>query len=139
VPFKHTDEEGFFAMMNSAAEFAFITARHPTAKDFTDSNFRSMNLDPDNFQIHYCGDIAKGEYIMQNFDLSKYDYVVFIDDQLRNLENVCMVVPHHRLEAYQFKYEIDVSPYDYYPLPPEFDPKLRFDGENLRDISIDSD
>jgi hypothetical protein len=136
IPFRHTDEEGFFAMMNSAEDFAFVTARYPTAKEFTHSNLRSMNLDPENFNIHYCGDIAKGEYIMQNFDLSKYDHVVFIDDQLRNLENVYFVVPHSRVEIYHFKYEMEMSSYDYYPLPPGIDPNLRFDGEMLRDISI---
>jgi len=131
MPFQYTDKDGFFSMMNSAAYFAFVTARHVNSKEFTYSNLRSMNLDPENFQIHFCGDMAKGEYIERNFDLTKYDHVIFIDDQMRNLENVYLVTSHPKLELYQFKYEIEMSPYDYYPLPPGFNPNLKFNGTEL--------
>ena len=134
IPFQHTDRDGFFAMLENAHKFVFITARTLNAKDFTYSNLISLDIDPEQYPVHFCGYEPKGEYINRHFDLSKYDHVVFIDDQIRNLENVFLITNHLGLEVYRFKHEMDESPYAYYPLPPGFNPNLRFDGEFLRQI-----
>jgi hypothetical protein len=81
----------------------------------------------------------KGEYITHNFDVSKYDCVIFIDDQPRNLENVFLLVFHDNLQLYEFQFIREESPYDYYPLPPGFNPNMRFDGVMLRDIGSEPD
>jgi hypothetical protein len=128
IPIRHTDREGFFAMVGKASEFAFVTARPPTTKDFAYENLRSIDVNPDLYNVHFCGNIAKGEYIVQHFDLAKYDHVVFIDDQERNLENVSILVDHKGLKLYKFKYTM--LP-EQYPLPPGFNPELGFDGENV--------
>jgi hypothetical protein len=121
-------------MLKSATDFAFVTARHPSSKDFTYSNMRGMNIDLEQIPIHFCGDVGKGEYIRQFIDLTKYEHVVFIDDQIRNLENVYLITSHPGLKLYHFKYENEISPYDYYPLPPGFNPNLKFDGQELRNV-----
>ena len=136
IPIRHTDEAGFFDMKSKAADFAFLTARHPSSRDFTNDNLRRINIDPETVPIYFCGDIAKGDYINQFIDLTKYDYVVFIDDQLRNLENVYLTTSHPRMEIYRFENDIGMHPFDYYPLPPGFNPRLKFDGELLREIEL---
>jgi hypothetical protein len=137
IPIRHTDRDGFFAMLENVADFAFVTARTSVAKEFTYSNLRSIDVDPEKYPIHFCGNEPKGEYIKRTFDLTKYDHVLFIDDQVRNLENVLLIINHIGLKLYKFEHKLVESPFDYYPLPPGFNPNLRFDGETL--IQIDSD
>jgi hypothetical protein len=134
IPMRHTDREGFFAMVDGATDVALVTARQPTTKDFTYDNLRCLDIDPEKYAVHFSGNMGKGDYINQHFDLSKYDRVVFIDDQPRNLENVFLRVFHTNLELYQFQYVREESPFYYYPFPPGFNPDLRFDGEGLVDI-----
>jgi hypothetical protein len=135
IPMRHTDRAGFFAMVGGATEFALVTARQPTTKDFTYDNLRCLGIDPEKYAVHFSGNMGKGDYINLHFDLSKYDRIVFIDDQPRNLENVFLRLFHQNLELYQFHYVREESPFDYYPFPPGFNPDLRFDGELLVEVS----
>lgn len=139
IPLQHTDRDGFFAMVEKSTTFVFVTARQDVTRDFTYTNLRSLDIDPSTYKVHFSGSIAKGEYIMQNFELTKYEHVVFIDDQMRNVENVLSVVDHPGLEIYHFQRDKTNDPFDYYPLPPRFNPKFRFDGENLVRIGKDDD
>ena len=138
IPMRHTDRDGFFDMVEKTHEFAFVTARTSTAKDFTYSNLRSLGIDPDVYKVHFCGYEPKGQYIKRHFDLTKYENVVFIDDQTRNLENVLLIITHIGLKLYKFKHELNESPLDYYPLPPGFNPDFKFDGEMLRRIDTEN-
>lgn len=135
IPIRHTDRDGFLSILGKTSDFAFVTARSIEAKEFTYENLRGLDIDPEKYPVHFCGYEPKGEYINKTFDLHKYDHVIFIDDQSGNLENVFMLLSHPGLELYKFKYEIEYSPYYYYPLPPGFNPRLRFDGECV--IQID--
>jgi len=140
VPFQHTDRDGFFHMVEESADFAFVTARHEIVKAFTHDNLRSIDIDPEIHKVHFCGNVAKGEYIIRNFDLAKYDHVVFIDDQVPNLENVLLRLNHKDLQLYHFKRDKTDQPVDYYPLPPGFNPMLRFDGDDIvKNEQADSD
>ena len=139
IPLQHTDREGFFDMVKKSTEFAFVTARQENAKNFTYENLTALDIDPETFVVHFCGNVEKGEYIVQHFDLEKYDHVVFIDDQIRNVENVLLRVNHVGLKVYQFKQDITTRSMDYYPLPEGFNPNLRFDGEELIRIREDED
>jgi hypothetical protein len=139
IPIRHTDREGFFSMLEKATDFAFVTARLPETRNFTYSNLKSIDISPRRYPVHFCGNIAKGEYINMYFDLSKYDYVIFIDDQERNLDNVMSIVYHPTLELYKFEFKLEMSPFEYYPLPPGFNPKLKFDGNVLIDVEVDED
>jgi hypothetical protein len=120
IPMRHTDREGFFAMVAMAEGFAFVTARQEFARQFTYDNLRSLGIDPSGHEVHFSSNMPKGEYILANFDLSKYNYVVFIDDQAGNLQNVLANVNHEGLELYQFQHRIGMLPHDYYPVPLEF-------------------
>jgi hypothetical protein len=142
VPFQHTDRDWFFAMLEKATGFAFVTARYATAKEFTYGNLRGIDVDPEKYKVHFCNGVAKGEYIIRNFDLAKYDHVVFIDDQIPNLQNVLLLLNHADLKIYHFKRDKTDQPTDYYPLPPGFNPMLRFDGETIvqiQDAELDTD
>jgi hypothetical protein len=132
IPMRHTDKDGFFEMLASATDFAFVTARDEVAKDFTYDNLRCIGVDPDKYPVHFCGGrVNKGEYIQQYFDLSKYEHVVFIDDQPRNLENVFLLIFHPGLEVYQFDFAERPAADKYYPFPAGFPENLGFDGTFL--------
>jgi len=131
IPIEHTDRDGFFNMLEKSHGFAFVTARTSSGKDFTYSNLISLDIDPEKYPVHFCGYEPKGQYINRVFDLSKYDNVVFIDDQERNLDNVLLMTTHLGLKLYKFERDTRNSQHDYYPLPPGFDPSLRFDGEKI--------
>lgn len=131
IPMRHTDKEGFFEMVDKAAEFAFVTARDESAKIFTYENLRCIGVDPDKYPVHFCGGSNKGDHIQQNFDLSKYEHVIFIDDQSHNLENVFLLVFHPGLEVYKFEFAERPPPKEYYPFPLGFPRNVVFDGNFL--------
>lgn len=133
-PMLHTDKDGFFAMANLAKRFVFITARLPSTIEFTCQNLQSVGVDPENYEVRFSGGEDKGTFIMREFgeELRGYDAVLFIDDQPRNLENVYSAVEHSGLKLYRFHREVE-DPYTYYPLPPDFNPHMRFNGSMVID------
>jgi len=139
-PMLHTDKEGFFNMVNLAKRFVFVTARLPCTIEFTSQNLKSVDVDPENFEVRFSAGENKGEYIWREFGeiLGEYDSVVFIDDQPRNLENVYSAIQHPNLKLYRFSRE-PPDPYTYYPLPPDFNPHLKFNGTMVIDARISTD
>jgi hypothetical protein len=129
-PVKQTDSEGFNKLVNSSAHFVLITARDPSILEITRTDLSAAGIDPDTHPLHFSSKIPKGNYIMENFDLSKYEHVVFIDDQLHNLINVKEVVQHPGLKIYKYEHAKE-HPYDYYPLPEGIDPCIRFNGYTI--------
>jgi hypothetical protein len=94
-----------------------------------------VGVEPEKYEVRFSGTEEKGAYIMREFGdvLKSYEHVVFIDDQPRNLENVYAAVEHPSLSIYRFQREAE-DPYTYYPLPPDFNPYLRFNGTVVEDI-----
>lgn len=131
IPMEHTDRSGFFDMVEKSAEFVFVTARPEVAKDFTYMNLKSIDVDPEKHKVYFSSGVPKGDYIKRNFDLTNYDHVVFIDDQVGNLENVLSAVEHPGLEIYRFMHDKTEQPANYYPLPPGCNVNTRFDGFRL--------
>ena len=133
-PIQHTDRAGFFSMAQLASRVVFITARLPSTIEFTYQNLKSVDVDPENYEVRFSGTENKGAYIMCEFGnvLNSYEHVVFIDDQPMNLENVYASVEHSGLKIYRFQRVLD-DPYTYYPLPPDFNPYLRFNGSMVED------
>jgi len=129
-PVKPTDFEGFMSVAQSSTKFIFITARHPTTLEITRNDLTAVGIDPHAYSLHFSGSTPKGVYIVQNFNLTKYDNVLFIDDQLYNLINVSRNVKHPGLKIYKYEHEKE-PPHEYYPLPEEINPKLRFNGEYI--------
>lgn len=143
-PILHSDREGFFGLVEKIDKLIFVTARPSESKEFTFANLRSIDVDPDKFEVHFCGSSNKGEYICKHFDLSGYDSVIFIDDQPTNLENVFKSFSNQynavdaspennknpRLDLYRFQRILE-DPYTYYPFPPGFPSWYKFDGTHL--------
>ena len=129
-PMQHTDREGFERLRESSKKLAFVTARFPHTKDFTYQNLKSAGVNPEDHEVHFCGNMRKGKYIANNFDLEEYDRVIFIDDQQRNLESVYAFVDHPGLELYKYDY-VREDPATYYPFPRKFPSWVRFNGEDL--------
>lgn len=131
-PIEHTDKSGFFEMVEKADKVVFLTARSPNSVEFTSRNLWSVGVDTNNHDLHFSYMTPKGEYIMNHFFelLITYDHIVFIDDQIYNLDNVLSQVAHPGLRVYKFEHIKD-HPHIYYPFPPTFHSHLRFDGNDL--------
>ncbi len=90
---QHTDKEGFNNMLDRIAktnsDLVFVTARTREMEDFTVEHLRHLNLMFSFIPVHYVGtNQSKGEYILENIGVINYDHVVFIDDNLKNLQSV---------------------------------------------------
>jgi hypothetical protein len=129
-PIAHTDRDGFFNMADLARTLVFITARMPQTEQFTKENLLSIDIDPLVYKVWFSGFRPKGEFIASELDLTGYDHVVFIDDQVRNLENVHSKLIHPHVELYKFEH-VKPDPFTYYPFPDGFNSKLRYNGVQL--------
>ena len=138
-PILHSDRDGFFGLAEKVDKIVFVTARPPESKEFTDANLRSIDVDPDKFDVHYNARSSKGEYIRAHFDLSEYDSVIFIDDQPPNLDSVLNAFSREeedstkeppKLDLYRFQRVLE-DPEIYYPFPPGFPTWYKFNGTNL--------
>ena len=107
VPPKATDIEGFCDLLSRnsttpGSKLMFLTAR--TASHHTADDFKHLGLEYKYFDVHYTANkISKGEYIKRYINLSKYDDVIFIDDQPNYIHSVLLEVPVVR--CYLFAYD----------------------------------
>jgi len=105
-----TDSVGFAEMLTRIEEsnsvLMFLTARAPESREFTQKNLREVGIDPTKYAIHFTGSkMTKGGYINRNIDIAQYNTVIFIDDQIGNLESVRLFVPPTKLEQYLFCFQ----------------------------------
>ena len=102
---QHTDEHGFFDMVNriqnSNSDLYFVTARKPNTVNMTDEHFKHLKIDDHIERVHYVGDMPKGLYISETFDINAYDQIIFIDDILHNLHNVQQYLKP-KIKCYRF-------------------------------------
>lgn len=105
---KHTDKEGFFAMLEKVnklgGKLIFLTARSSVSHIKTMKDLITAGLpNPESYQIHYTNNcISKGEYIKQQNLLRGYDFFVFVDDNPQFLESAIRVNPD--INCYLFAY-----------------------------------
>ena len=89
---KYTDKLGFFQMLfeikNKNSKIYFITARFPEVKQITYEHLDHLGIDYYNNPIYFVGNRSKGDFIKNNFNLDKYNKVIFIDDNEKNLNDV---------------------------------------------------
>lgn len=103
----HTDINGFKTLLQKLHLYngglCFLTARpsHESNIEFTRKNFRSLQLNYDEFKVYYSYTIPKGEYIKSNIDLRSYTNIIFIDDMDYNLVNVKSIFGN-RIQCYKF-------------------------------------
>lgn len=64
----------------------FVTHRNKLFTDITHKHLEENNLH--HIPVHFLSGCSKGDYINQNFDLSLYHKIVFIDDSEYNIIDV---------------------------------------------------
>jgi len=114
------DPTGFSDMLArieaSNSVLMFLTARGSSSHNTTKGNLSYVGIDPQRYAIHYTGSlISKGEYIDRFIDITPYNHVIFIDDQIGNLETVHHFVPANKLKQYLCTARHTILPY-YKPL-----------------------
>lgn len=108
-PMQPTDAKGFERMLakirhTEGCELVFLTARSPTAIDFTVTNFRQIGLNPEDHIVHFSDTMPKGKYAKSHIDMRPYQKVVFIDDLRENLDSMRLNVAHPNLGLFLFQY-----------------------------------
>lgn len=109
--FIHTDLDGFTQMLDiikqTQSHLIFLTARSQTIEDYTKQNFKEIGINYDDFTIYYTNNKKiKGQYIKDHIDLSSYNLVIFIDDNINQLESVidkCTGVVCYKFEIPGYK------------------------------------
>jgi FMN phosphatase YigB (HAD superfamily) len=84
-----TDDIGFKELLSRLGEgkLIFVTARKPS--HHTRDDFINIGLRHDIFDIHFTANkIPKGEYIKKYINLSRYDDIIFIDDNPECIQSV---------------------------------------------------
>lgn len=111
--FEHTDLEGFNKLLEkinkskSNSQLVFLTARKKKIENFTITNFKSVGLNYDNFVTYYTDNIKnKGQYILDHIDLIEFEYVIFIDDSLKQIKSVLDVFKNKTNYLTCYKFEI---------------------------------
>ena len=89
---KHTDKSGLINMLSEIndknSKIYFITARYSDIDELTYKHFSYLDLDDLINNIYFVGNISKGNFLKNNFDLEKYNKIIFIDDNEKNLKDV---------------------------------------------------
>jgi hypothetical protein len=90
-----TDKIGFNNMMfkieKTGSKMIFITARPNRLRQTTITQLHMLDIDTDASPVYLVGETPKGEFIQKNIDLHGYKKVVFIDDFIKNIDNVVEV------------------------------------------------
>jgi len=85
----YTDKKGFDIFLEKIkktnSKLYFITSRTEDLLEFTNKQFKLMNLDSNLYPVIYCGNIDKTIRVKENIDTSIYNKIVFIDDIKYNL------------------------------------------------------
>lgn len=102
----HTDSIGFFRLIErikrTGSSLEFVTARNNELIPYTQKHFKDLDINYMDWVVHHLSGQSKGQYIQTNFELSKYDHVIFIDDLDYNLQSVLDHVVHPSLSVYKF-------------------------------------
>jgi acid phosphatase class B len=101
---EHTDRTGFFDLLERVkqtnSKLVFLTARKSNLKELTLKQLGELYIDTESYPVYFSGDIPKGVYIRDNFDIKPYNSLVFIDDLDNNLINVSDVIGS--IKCYKF-------------------------------------
>jgi hypothetical protein len=104
---RQTDPRGFQHMLNtiqqSNGKLIFLTARSAQFHSKTLYDLFKAGLEiPEQYEIHYTNNIiSKGEYL-KHIDLSPFQHIYFIDDNLAYIDSVRTAFPN--IHCYQFHY-----------------------------------
>lgn len=88
----YLDKNGFKNLLQrlqiTDSKLYFITSRHETSSDFTNNQFKLLNIDIHNYPILYCGKCEKSSIVKNFIDFNSYDNIIFIDDLTHNIRNM---------------------------------------------------
>lgn len=86
-------------LIRNDCDFHFVTHRNLLFRDITYKHLSYFNLN--NHPIHFLTGSSKGDYINSNFDISKYEGIVFIDDSIHNILDVEVKVNNSKNYRFQ--------------------------------------
>lgn len=99
----HTDYDGFNRLSKLIkkldSELVLVTARDLILEDHTKKSL--INLDINYNNLYFTSSTPKGEFINDTICLDGYNKVIFIDDNLHNIESVYSKFGN-RIEYYRF-------------------------------------
>lgn len=101
----HTDPIGFNLLLNKIkqtnSKLIFLTSRSIYIQNITKNDFTQIGLNYDNYKIYYTsGLILKGEYIKKYIDINKYEQIIFIDNDIHELNSIFTYL--NNVKCYQF-------------------------------------
>ncbi len=100
-----TDSDGFVQMLDKLDEknsdIIFLTARKQNTRDLTYKHLSMLNINPNNFMLHFTNLTPKGPYIKNNINIDNYRKIIFIDDAKHNLDSVYDTFSG-KIECYHF-------------------------------------
>lgn len=108
VPPTPTDIEGFREMIQTLyfhpnSKCMFLTAR--SASHHTPDDFEKIGIDYKAFDVHYTANqITKGQYVKKYMDLSPYQDVIFIDDNMEYIQSV--LIQELGIRCFQFLHNL---------------------------------
>lgn len=85
----YIDKNGFFNLLQrlriTESKLYFITSRTEKSKEFTDNQFKLLNIDTNNYPILFCGQTHKSNIVKTHINVGNYNNIIFIDDLTSNL------------------------------------------------------
>jgi hypothetical protein len=88
----YIDKNGFTNLLQrleaTNSKLYFITSRNESSIDFTNNQFKLLNIDINTYPILYCGTSQKSNIVKQFIHTNSYDSIIFIDDLMYNIRNM---------------------------------------------------
>jgi hypothetical protein len=85
----YIDKSGFINLLQrlkiTESKLYFITSRNEKSCDFTNNQFKLLDIDINNYPVLYCGENHKSNIVKKFIDTNSYDNIIFIDDLTHNL------------------------------------------------------
>ncbi len=79
----------------NGADLTFITARGTETKSATAMHIQSaLGISDDQYKLVLCSGQSKAEMARLSIDLSRYHYIVFIDDRFENIKDMVHNLKH---------------------------------------------
>ncbi len=87
-----TDYNGFIELIDKIStnnnELLLLTARNYNLDHITHEHLEHVGINICKNNILFTNGYSKGEYIKQYIDISKYNSIIFIDDNIKHLKSV---------------------------------------------------
>ena len=86
---KYIDKDGFLNLLQrlqmTTSKLYFITSRSKKSFEFTNKQFKLLNIDIKKYPILFCGTTKKSDMVKEFIKINEYENIIFIDDLKYNL------------------------------------------------------